>query len=176
MVVREEEVFENSPKKTRADVRHEIVPEIRIASRILQQPETKDKLREVNKRIRLEDEKMKGRAFVMSPVSTPSCSPFRDGRDSFIDNIDTRPLAPFNRNIFMNVQRDDSVTCEQSRVKRKSQQHLDYGTASPLQHRIRRQADVEPFLGISINQSGSETATMESRVSWGKWFRKLLCC
>lgn len=58
MVIRVDEqgtVYENSPKKTKADVRHEFVPEIRVASRILTEPETLDKLKGVSERLRMVD-------------------------------------------------------------------------------------------------------------------------
>jgi hypothetical protein len=72
-MTRSEQVFENSPKETRADVRHEIIPEIKVASRILKQPETVDKLREVSQRIKQEDEKIKGKhPLLKSPVMTPT--------------------------------------------------------------------------------------------------------
>lgn len=45
-------VFENSPTKTNADVRHEFVPEISIASRILNEPNTADRFREVSLRLK----------------------------------------------------------------------------------------------------------------------------
>lgn len=58
MVIRVDEqgtIYENSPKKTRADVRHEFIPEIKVASRILSEPETLDKLKGVSERLRKVD-------------------------------------------------------------------------------------------------------------------------
>ena len=65
-------VFENSPKMTRADVRHELVPEIRVASKILNQPETAEKLREVSQKLKTEDGKIRGRMLTNRGwVNTP---------------------------------------------------------------------------------------------------------
>ena len=48
-------IFENSPKKTQADVRHEFVPEIKVASMILTDPDQVDKFREVSSKLKQDD-------------------------------------------------------------------------------------------------------------------------
>jgi hypothetical protein len=54
-------IFENSPKKTQADVKHEFVPEIRVASRILNEPETMGKFREVSSKLKQDDQRLRSR-------------------------------------------------------------------------------------------------------------------
>lgn len=172
-MTRSEQVFENSPKETRADVRHEIIPEIRVASRILKQPETVDKLREVSQRIKREDEKIKGKhPLLKSPVMTPTsvCERYVHIDDSvFKDQLDTRPLAPFSHNIFRLTQSDGSG------LKRKNELLVEYGTSSPLQQRIRRQFDKEPLMTYPERVT-DETYISPRPQTWGQWFRKLLCC
>lgn len=81
MVIRVDEqgtVYENSPKKTQADVRHEFVPEIRIASRILNEPETLDKLKEVSQRLKEVDFKYRGKVHI--PAATTQSEEIGSGQ------------------------------------------------------------------------------------------------
>ena len=173
---RGEEVFENSPKKPKADVRHEIIPEIDVASRILQQPETADKLREVSKKIKLEDEKWKGKTFMKSPMSTPSASPSIRGGDenTYSDNIDSRPIVPFSHNLFKSFEHIDQETGN----KRKMERALDYGTGSPLQQRIKRcEHDDRPLLeNEHVIDSRRLMSEETPPMTWLNWIRELLCC
>lgn len=171
-MTRSEQVFENSPKETRADVRHEIIPEIKVASRILKQPETVDKLREVSQRIKQEDEKIKGRHPLLKSPMTPTSAGDRYLHidDSvFKDQLDTRPLAAFTHNIFRLTQSDGSE------LKRKNEHLVEYGTSSPLQQRIRRHIDKEPLMTYPERVT-EETYISPRPQTWGQWFRKLLCC
>ena len=64
MVVKVKEegtIFENSPERTQADVKHEFVPEIRVASMILTEPETVDKFREVSSKLKQDDQRFGSR-------------------------------------------------------------------------------------------------------------------
>ena len=68
-------VFENSPMKTHADVRHEFVPEISVASQILNQPETVDRFRKVTLKIKHEDRRIisaREKADNKRDIPTPS--------------------------------------------------------------------------------------------------------
>ena len=141
-----ETVFENSPKKTQADVRHEIVPEIRAASQLLKEPETVHKLREVNKKITLEDEKWKGKVFNGSPAYSPTKRSYSsvDDESTYRACIDSSPLLGVKRKI-----------------------HPYHRPVSPIQQRIRAHArENEPLMSSRV----------DSRVTWVQWLLQLICC
>ena len=142
-------VFENSPKETRADVIHELVPEIRVASRILNERETVEKLREVSQKLKSEDLRMRGKTFTSRGwVNTPVLLGAETDRASSPSHSSSGLLADDR----MALSSDNSFYAAKY-------------SGSPL--RLRRESPSEI----------PETAPVETRTNdWKVTVRKLLCC
>lgn len=63
-----ETIFFNSPDEQNADIVHEIVPEIRIAKQVFEQPGTVEKVRQVSKQIKTADEAVITRRKSLMPI------------------------------------------------------------------------------------------------------------
>jgi len=153
-------VFENSPKQTRADVRHELVPEISVASQILTEPATQGKLREVSSRLKTEDAKWKGRFSLPTAYTTPRASLASSPVASEIV-VDEAPAAGFKR-----------------------KQELWEGRSpngSPVQQKLRRESEHIPFLTpcLVLEDYQSVPAVMRPPTEKPSLFskiKKFLCC
>ena len=66
-----ETIFFNSPDEKNADIVHEIVPEIRIAKQVFEQPGTVEKVRQVSQQLKSADEAVITRRKSMAPISMP---------------------------------------------------------------------------------------------------------
>lgn len=155
-------VFENSPKQTLADVKHELIPEISVASKILTQPETKVKLREVSSRLKEEDAKYKGRFSLPTAYSTPRASVSSSPSVTEII-VDAAPSAGFKRKQELWGSRSPN--------------------GSPVQQRIRRDTEQTPFLSSSLTFAEYESTAELTRhthisqeLSLLSKIKKFLCC
>lgn len=157
-------VFENSPKQTLADVRHELVPESDVASKILTQPETMVKIQQVSSRLKTQDAKWRDkRPSLPTAYTTPRSSVVSSPLASEII-IDVTPAAGFKRK--QELWEGRSPNC------------------SPLQQRLRRDTETVPFLRSSLvlgQYESTETQTAPAQNSERQlsllWrIKKFLCC